>query len=164
MDKESFMKLVKDNNGFELRIGFRDFIDHSIGGINNKYWYYIDNNGKSSEYYIGTYEDGKWSDKYYKAKKNKIISSESIEPETTINKIVDRVYYYQDKIGNKKPQIVEKEEDKYLHYVYGFGDKAWEVSEKYGVTTFFSNINNEEEGYHLRDILIGSEVEKPNEN
>ena len=46
----------------------------------------------------------------------------------------------------------------------GFGDKAWEVSEKYGVTTFFSDINKEEESYHLRDILIGSEVDKPSEN
>ena len=164
MDIESFMKLVEENNGFEMVIGFRDDIDHLIGGTGNKYWYYIDNDGKSSSYYIGTYEDGKWSDKFYKTKHDKIQSSESVESGTTINKIIERAYYYQDKIGNKKPQRVEKEEDTYLHYVYGFGDKAWEVSEKYGVTTFFSNINNEEEGYHLRDILTGKDVEKPNES
>ena len=163
MDIESFMNLVNENNGFEMIIGFRNDVDHSIGGKNNKYWYYIDN-GKSAEYYIGTYSDGKWSDKFYKAKSKKIISTELVEDGSTINKIIERAYYYKDKIGTKKPQRVEKEEDTYLHYVYGFGDKAWEVSEKYGVTTFFSNINNEEEGYHLRDILIGSDVEKPNEN
>ena len=36
-------------------------------------------------------------------------------------------------------------------------------AEKYGVTTFFSNINNEDEGYHLRNIYIGSDVNIPNE-
>ena len=53
MDIDSFMRLVKENNGFELTIGFRNDVDHSIGGTGNKYWYYIDN-GKSAEYYIGT--------------------------------------------------------------------------------------------------------------
>ena len=48
--------------------------------------------------------------------------------------------------------------------MYGFGEKAWEVSKKYGVTVAFSDINNVDEGYHLRDYYLGSDVEKPNEN
>ena len=163
MDKNAFMKLVNDNDGFEFVIGYRDDLDYYIGGVGNKYWFqWI--KGKDSEYYIGTYENGVWTDKHYIAKNKKIIESNTVEPETTINKIVERAYYYQDRIGNKKPTEIDKEYDTFLHYVFGFGEKAWEVSKKYGVTVSFSNINKVEEGYHLRDYYFGSEVDKPKEN
>ena len=163
MDKNAFMKLVNDNDGFEFVIGYRDDLDYYIGGVGNKYWFqWI--KGKDSEYYIGTYENGVWTDKHYIAKNKKIIESNTVEPETTINKIVERAYYYQDRIGNKKPTEIDKEYDTFLHYVFGFGEKAWEVSKKYGVTVSFSNINKVEEGYHLRDYYIVSEVDKPKEN
>ena len=163
MDKNAFMKLVNDNDGFEFVIGYRDDLDYYIGGVGNKYWFqWI--KGKDSEYYIGTYENGVWTDKHYIAKNKKIIESNTVEPENTINKIVERAYYYQDRIGNKKPTEIDKEYDTFLHYVFGFGEKAWEVSKKYGVTVSFSNINKVEEGYHLRDYYIGSEVDKPKEN
>ena len=163
MDKNAFMKLVNDNDGFEFVIGYRDDLDYYIGGVGNKYWFqWI--KGKDSEYYIGTYENGVWTDKHYIAKNKKIIESNTVEPETTINKIVERAYYYQDRIGNKKPTEIDKEYDTFLHYVFGFGEKAWEVSKKYGVTVSFSNINKVEEGYYLRDYYIGSEVDKPKEN
>ncbi|MBR3512693.1 MAG: hypothetical protein IKN74_07070, partial [Clostridia bacterium] len=137
MDKNAFMKLVNDNNGFEFVIGYRDDLDYYIGGVGNKYWFqWI--KGKDSEYYIGTYENGVWTDKHYIAKNKKIIESNTVEPETTINKIVERAYYYQDRIGNKKPTEIDKEYDTFLHYVFGFGEKAWEVSKKYGVTVSFS--------------------------
>ena len=50
MNLESFMDLVHKNNGFEFVIGYKDFIDHRIGGQDNKYWYYIDYDGKKQEY------------------------------------------------------------------------------------------------------------------
>ena len=163
MNKEAFMNLVKENNGFEFVIGYRDDLDYYIGGIENKFWFqWI--KGKDSEYYVGTYENGVWTDKHYIAKNKNIIESNIVEPETTINKIVERAYYYQDRIGNKKPIEIDKENDIFFHYVFGFGEKAWEVSKKYGITVKFSNINKVEEGYHLRDYYIGSEVEKPKEN
>ena len=37
MNEETFIKLVNDNNGFEFVIGFKDFVDHYIGGTGNKY-------------------------------------------------------------------------------------------------------------------------------
>ena len=163
MYKDAFMKLVNDNDGFEFVIGYRDDLDYYIGGKDNKYWF-LRIKGKDSDYYVGTFENGKWTDKHYVAKSKKIIESNTVEPETTINKIVERAYYFQDKIGNKKPIEVDKEYDVFLHYVYGFGEKAWEVSKKYGVTVMFSDINHVEDGYHLRDYYLGSDVEKPNEN
>ena len=163
MDRDDFIKLVKDNDGFEFVIGYRDDLDYYIGGVGNKYWFeWI--KGKDSEYYIGTLDNGVWTDKHYIAKNKQIIESNVVEPETTINKIVERAYYYQDKIGNKKPIEVDKEEDVFLHYVFGFGERAWEVSKKYGITVSFSDINKVEEGYHLRYINIGSDVDKPVEN
>ena len=162
MEENRFMDLVNEYKGFELVIGYRDDIDHYIGGLGNKYWYEIID-GKKEEYYIGTYNDGVWEDEYYKAKNNKIVSCKKVDSKTTINKITEKAFFYQDKIGTKKPIKIEKEEDTYLHYVYGFGEKAWEVSEKYGVTTFYSDINKVEDGYHLRDILTGSDVDKPSE-
>ena len=163
MDKEAFMKLVNDNDGFEFVIGYRDDLDYYIGGKGNKYWF-LWTKWNKSEYYVGTYENGAWTDKYYVAKSKKIVESSTVESETTINKIVERAYYYQDKIGTKKPTEIDKEYDIFLHYVYGFGEKAWEVSKKYGVTVAFSDINKVDEGYHLRDYYLGSDVEKPNEN
>ena len=163
MDQDSFMKLVNDNNGFQFVIGYADDLDYYIGGLGNKYWFqWI--KGKNSEYYVGTYENGIWTDKHYVAKSRKIIESNVVESGTTINKILERAYYFQDKIGNKKPIEVDKEYDTFLHYVFGFGEKAFEVSKKYGITVMFSDINKVEEGYHLRDYYIGKDVDKPNEN
>ena len=163
MDKESFMNLVKENNGFEFVIGFKDFIDHRIGGKDNKYWYYIDYNGKKAEYYVGTYENGSWEDVYYKEKGNKL-ESKAIDSGITIDKIVERAYFYQDKTINKKPQEVEKHGFMCNHYMFGFGEKAVEILKDYGVTVDFNDINDNDSAYHLRDVLIGDDVEKPKEN
>ena len=165
MYDETFMNLVKEHDGFEMVIGFKDWVDHYIGGTGNKYWYLIMDEKKNSEYYIGTYEDGNWTDVFYKAKSNKVLSKETVEPGTTIKMITDRVYLYKDKSDVRKPQtVIEKEEDNYKHYVFGFGEKAWEVSEKYGVTTMFNDINHEELSFRLRDISLGKDVDKPSES
>ena len=74
MNEESFMKLVNDNKGFEFVIGFKDFVDHYIGGTGNKYWYLIDYNGKKQEYFLGTYDNGVWTDKFYTKKGSKLES------------------------------------------------------------------------------------------
>ncbi len=163
MDRESFMNLVKENNGFEFVIGFRDFVDHHIGGKDNKYWYFIDYDGKKSEYYVGTYEDGSWKDVFYKAKGKKI-ESKTVKSETTINKIVERAYFYQDKTVGKKAQEVEKHGFMCNHYMFGFGEKAVETLKDYGITVDFNDINDVDLAYHLRDVLLGDDVEAPKEN
>ena len=163
MDSESFMKLIRENDGFEMVIGFRDDVDYYIGGKGDKVWYQI-TRGNKAEYYVGTYKNDEWTDKHYKARSNKIESSETVDPGTTINKVVEQAYFYQDKTQDKKPREVEQAGEVYLHYTFGFGDKACQVSKKYGVTTFFSDISDDALGYHLRDIVTGSEVEAPAES
>ena len=163
MNEETFMNLVKDNNGFEFVIGFKNFIDHHIGGLGNKYWYYIDYDGKKAEYYIGTYEDGKWSDKFY-TKKGSKLESKTIDSGTTIKMIVERAYFYNEKVANRKAQEIEKHGYMLNHYMIGFGEKAVETSQEYGVTVCFNDINNNDSAYELREILTGEDVDKPKEN
>ena len=102
MNEESFMNLVNDNNGFEFVIGYKNYVDHRIGGQGNKYWYFIDYDGKKQEYYVGTYENGSWTDKFY-IKKGSKLESKTVDNETTIKMIVERAYFYQDKMVGKKP-------------------------------------------------------------
>lgn len=163
MNKEAFMNLVKDNDGFEFVIGYKNFVDHRIGGNENKYWYLIDYDGKKQEYYIGTYENGSWTDKFYIKKGNKL-KSRTVESGATIKMIVERAYFYQDKIASKKPQEVEKHGYMCNHYMFGFGEKAVEIVKEYGITVDFNDINDNDSAYHLRDILLGKNVEKPDEN
>ena len=72
MDELSFMNLVNENKGFEFIIGYKDFVDHIIGGQGNKYWYLIDYDGKKQEYYVGTYEKDTWTDKFYTKKETNL--------------------------------------------------------------------------------------------
>ena len=49
----------------------------------------------------------------------------------------------------------------HYHYTYGIGDKALDVSEKYGVSIGYSDIKDVEAGFRLRYLYTGEEVEKP---
>ena len=162
MNAEAFMELVKDQGGFEFVIGFPEDVDHYIGGQGNKYWYLIDY-GKKQEYYVGTYANDTWSDKYY-IKKGSTFTEKAVASGTTIAKIVERAYYNQEKTINRKPSEIEKNSCACYHYSFGFGESACDISKDYGVTIGFNDINKTETAYHLRDITIGSEVEKPREN
>ena len=164
MGSDSFMKLVADNDGFEFVIGFRDDVDHYIGGKDNKYWYLVQK-GSSQDYYVGTYNNGAWVDKHYVAKSNTIKKSETVASGTTIKKIVERAYFYQEKtVGKKGTEIIKEGDESYINYSFGFGEKAVQVNKKYGVSTYFSDINNVADGYHLRDISVGKDVDKPKES
>ena len=45
------------------------------------------------------------------------------------------------------------------HYVYGFGDKALDVSEAYGVSIGYSDLKDPEAGFHLRYLYTGEDVD-----
>ena len=163
MNAESFINLVNKNDGFEFVIGFKDYVDHRIGGKKDKYWYFIDHDGKKQEYYVGTLNNGAWADKFY-IKKGGKLESKTVDNGTTIKMIVDRAYFYQDKTAGKKPQEVEKHGYVCEHYMFGFGEKAVEIVKEYGVTVDFNDINDNDAAYRLRDILLGKDVEKPEED
>ena len=81
---------------------------------------------------------------------------------STIKRIVENAYLAQEEnwVKNRKPRLVEDSHPHY-HYVYGFGDKALDVSEAYGVSIGYSDINDPSAGFHLRYLSVGSEVSLP---
>jgi len=161
MTGERFMKLVQDCQGFEFYQAYRDDIDHIMGGKGDTYWYVIMKRGKVTDSYIGTYRDGVWTDRHIKGAGAKRTSKPMPEG-STIARIQEHAYLLQDAkwVAGRKTRLIEDAHPHY-HYVYGFGDKGLDVSEKYGVTIAFSDVNDVDVGFHLRYLYTGDDVELP---
>lgn len=161
MSEEKFLKLVEDCSGFEFYQAYRDEIDHVIGGKDDTCWYMIMEEGKVKESYIGVRKDGVWEDTCIKGTGKKRKTKE-MPSGSTIRRIAEKAYLMQEEpwVKDRKPRLVEDAHPHY-HYVYGFGDKAVDVSAQYGVTIGFSDISDNASGFHLRYLYTGSEVEIP---
>ncbi len=158
---ERFMKLVEENGGFEFVTGYRDEVDHIMGGKGNTFWYTTMKDQKVKEILIGVYEAGIWKDQQIKGtgarKKTK-----DMKPGTTIKRIEEEAYLAQDEkwVKERKGRLVE-DSHPHLHYTKGFGDKAADISVKYGVTIGYSDLQDAEAGFHLRYAYEGKDVEIP---
>ena len=161
MWEERFIKLVEDNGGFEFYQAYRNDVDHILGGKNDTYWYVIMKKGRVTESWIGTLSGGAWSDVCVKGsgagKKTKAMPAGS-----TIKKIAEKAYLMQNEswVTRRTPKPIEDAHPHY-HYVYGFGDKALDVSVPYGVTIGYNDIKDADTAFHLRFLYTGSEVELP---
>ena len=156
-----FMELVEKENGFEFYQAFRDEIDWVIGGKGDTYWFAILQDQSVKETYIGQLKDGKWTDRKIKGRGKK--KSETEMPAgSTIKRIEERAFFVQDEewVKGRKPRLIEDTHPHY-HYVYGFGDKALDVSEAYGVSIAYSDLKDIPAGFHLRYLYTGEEVELP---
>ncbi len=159
MAEERFMNLVKENNGFEFYQAFADDIDHILGGKDTTVWYTISKKGKVKETYTGKFQDGSWIDTYSKGSgvgaKTKAMPSGS-----TIKLIEEKAFLIQEEkwVKDRKPKLIE-DSHPHFHYVYGFGDRAVDISEKYGVTIAYSDLKDPSAGFHLRYLYVGDEVE-----
>ena len=160
----AFLQLVEENGGFEFCIGLRDWEDHLIGGKGGKVWYLVAKDQKPQRYWLGVLENGEWSDEVYEKKGGKFVGRR-VDPGTTISKVVECAYLGKDRIDSRKskPREIEKDGHPCYHYDFGFGEVAYDVSTQFGITTAYSNINDVDAGYHLRDILTGNDVEPPAE-
>lgn len=159
--QEKFLKLVRDNDGFEICLGFRNDVDHFIGGTGNYVWYDVQK-GSKSDCYIGSLNsDGSWTDRHLV--KTKVLKETSAPAGTTIKMILDRLYFKQDEIeaSGRKPTEVELGGHKVFHYVYSFGARAYEILEEYGVDASYSNIDDEEAGFRMRNLYLGEDVKVP---
>ena len=56
---------------------------------------------------------------------------------------------------------IEKHGQKCNHYVFSFGERAYDILDEYGVTCSYSNVNDISVGHDFRDVFIGKEVELP---
>ena len=61
-------------------------------------------------------------------------------------------------LRKKEPRVIEDSHPHY-HYVYGFGDRALDVSAKYGVTIGWSDLKDVPAGFHLRYLYTGDDVD-----
>lgn len=161
MSKERFIELVEEFGGFEFVQAYREDIDHIIGGKGDTYWYIISQNNRIKESYIAVFRDGVWRDRYIKGQSEKKKEKE-MPAGSTIKLIEENAFIYQDEawVQKKTPKAIEDSHPHY-HYVYGFGDKALDVSLQYGVTIGYSDIKDLSVGFHLRDANAGAQVELP---
>ena len=161
MSEERFTGLVDENQGFEFYQAYQNDVDHVIGGKGNVFWFTLMKKGKVVETYLGKLQNGVWEDTYIKGtgdkKKTKTMPSGS-----TIKRIEEKAYFLQDEkwVAGRKPKLVEDSHPHY-HYVYGFGDKALDVSEKYGVTIGYNDIKDPSAAFHLRYLYTGKDVDMP---
>ena len=156
MSEERFLKTVEENDGFEFCQAYRDEVDYVIGGKGDTFWFIKMKNQKAVETYIGKYRGGVWEDSYIKGK-----NAPASKPSgTTIKRITENAYLAQDEEWVKRRTLKPIEDSHpHYHYVYGFGDKAVDVSVQYGVTIGYSELNNLSAGFHLRYLYTGADVE-----
>lgn len=161
MTGERFMKLAEEQDGFEFFQAYTDDEDRVMGGKGNTFWYAVMRKGKTAEIYLGEFEDGNWKDTYRK-KKGKTETVKEMPSGTTIARIEAEAYLGQEEkwVKDRKGKHIE-DSHPHLHYVYGFGDKALDISEQYGVTIGFSDLSDPKAGFHLRYLYTGKDVELP---
>ncbi len=159
MPEERFMKLVEENDGFEFYQAYADDVDHILGGKDNTVWYTISKNGKVMETYIDKFQDGIWVDTYSKGRGAKA-KTKDMPSGNTIKLIEEKAYLMQEEkwVKDRKPKLIE-DAHPHFHYVYGFGDKAVDISKEYGVTIAYSDIKDPAAGFHLRYLYVGDEVD-----
>ena len=161
MEKYRFSELVRKEKGFEFCQAFRDEVDWVIGGKNDTYWFAVLKDQAVKEIYIATFKDGVWTDRKIKGKgKRKHVKE--MPSGSTIEHIEERAYFMQDAewVRNRKPRLVT-DAHPHFHYVYGFGDKALDISEAYGISIAYSDIKELSAGFHLRYVSTGDQVEVP---
>lgn len=161
MENWRFLELAEKEKGFEFYQAFRDEVDWIIGGKDNTCWFTIMQDQSVKETYIGTLKDGVWTDCKItgKGKRRKV---KEMSAGSTIKRAEERAYFMQDEewVRDRKPKLIEDGHPHY-HYVYGFGDKALDVSEAYGVSIAYSNLKDLSAGYHLRYLYTGEDVRIP---
>ena len=161
MENYRFIELVEKEKGFEFYQAFRDETDWVMGGKGDTCWFTVLKDQSVKETCIGTLKDGVWTDRMIKGKgKNR--SVKEMPAGSTIARIEERAYFMQEAewVSDRKPRLIEDAHPHY-HYVYGMGDKALDVSEAYGVSIAYSDLNDPAAGFHLRYLYTGNEVESP---
>lgn len=163
LNEKQFLELIEKNQGFEVTLGFRGDVDHFIGGCGNKVWYFV-KKGANEDYYVCTLEGGDRTDVHFTRKK-KVLTAEPAKPGKALELILSELATGQKEIeeSGRKPASVKVYDHPCSHYSFAFGERAYKVSDEYGITVEYSNINDEPAGFRLRNIVIGKDVKAPAE-
>ena len=163
MKETDFLTLIEENHGIQVTLGFRDDVDHFIGGTGGKFWYFVKK--KSTEdYYVCTRDGDSTTDVHFTRKK-KVLSSEPAPSGKTMELILSELSAGQEEIesSGRKPMAVKLYEHPCSHYSFAFGERAYKISDEYGITVEYSNLKDEAAGFRLRNIATGDEVIPPKE-
>lgn len=157
---EAFLDLIAKYGGFEMVLGFREDTDHFLGGKGNAVWY-CTVKGNARDCYIGDLRDGVWTDRHIVYKR--AVTEKAAAPGTALKMITERAYFRQAEISasGRRPVSVTLCGHDADHYVYDFGARAYEILREFGVTAAYSNIDDEQAGYRLRNIVLGPNVRPP---
>jgi len=161
MSEERFAALAAACHGFEFIQAYREFEDHCLGGKDDTFWYIIRKDGREKDAYIGTLEEDGWKDIRIRGrgKRRKVTAMPS---GSTIARIEKAAYLGQEEewVRKRKPSLIE-DSHPHRHYVYGFGDKALDVSVQYGISIGLSDLSDVPAGFHLRYLYVGDDVKAP---
>lgn len=159
--ENQFLELVEENKGFSYVLGFINDEDHFIGGTGNQVWYCTVKKGQT-DCWIGDLKGDAWSDRHVIIKKKKK-AEEPAAPGTAMDMILARAYFGQDRIkaDGRKPVATKIYEHECSHYAFSFGAIAYDISDEFGITVSFSNVDDITVGFKIRDISAGEEVRFP---
>lgn len=160
--EKSFLKLVSEYNGFEFVLGFREDEDHFIGGTGNTVWYHIQK-GNSVDCMLAEKKGEVWTDVHIVKNGKKEAKKEAAESGSTLERIQQRAFFKQEEIeqDGRKPVITEISGYRNRHYAFSFGARAYDILDEYGITVGYSNIDDEQAGYRLRNLHQGDSVTIP---
>lgn len=163
LNENTFLDLIKKTQGFEVILGFRNNVDHFIGGSGNKIWYFVQK-GSNEDYYVCTVNGGKKTDVHF-TRKRKVLKSEAAAAGKTAELILSELAAGQKEIeeSGRKAVAVEVSGHPCSHYSFAFGERAYKVSDEYGITVEYSDLKDEEAGFRLRNIFTGADVKAPAE-
>lgn len=65
--------------------------------------------------------------------------------------------------SGRKPTCAEVRGHACSHYSFAFGERAYKISDEFGVTIEYSNLKDEESGFRLRTIYTGADIIVPEE-
>ena len=164
LDAERFYALVRENGGFEVTLGYRGDVDCIIGGTGNKIWYCI-KKGSSLDWYLGTRTGDERTDTRFTLKR-KVLSSVPAPAGKTEALILGVLSTGQKEIeeSGHKPVKTALYDHPCSHYSFRWGERAYKVSDEYGITVEYSDIKNEAAGFRLRNIETGAKVRPPRES
>lgn len=109
-------------------------------------------------------KDGSREDVHYTRKK-KTLSAEAASSGKTLELILAELSVGQEEVDRSgiRPIQVMLYDHPCSHYSFAFGERACKISDEYGVTVEYSNLNDEVAGFHLRDLRTGPDIIPPKE-
>ncbi len=154
------LKLVADNNGFELVVTFDNREVHRYGGKGNMFWYEI-SNGIKSEAHIAEYVNGAWTAKLGKRIEDNVTFGQS-DAGTVLEMIAQRLYFGKN-VNLEGATVEDAGEMGYniTKYQFGYGGTLYKFSNEFGVTVAFGDGDKPNECFRFRYFSLGDEIELP---